>query len=149
VKLECVLGDFIETDINKYGNMFDFVYLEGGIIHYFSEIDEFTKMLYAITKPNGRLILCDMHPYKKLDNLFVTEGDYFNSRLHDNGAPLRNCFSKEEQEAFPKISVRYYTMSEIINSVIASGFMLKEFTEHPHYKEPKHPMEFTIIADKK
>jgi 2-polyprenyl-3-methyl-5-hydroxy-6-metoxy-1,4-benzoquinol methylase len=148
VKLEYVLGDFIETDINKYGNMFDFLYLEGGIIHYFSNIDEFTKMLYAISKSNGRLILCDMHPYRKLDNLFVTEGDYFDSRLHDNDAPLRTVFPEEEQEAFPKISVRYYTISEIINSVIASGFMIKEFIEHPHYKDPARPMEFTIIADK-
>ena len=148
VKLECVLGDFIETDINKYGNMFDFVYLEGGILHYFSDIYAFTKMLYAITKPNGRLILCDMHPYRKLDKLFVTEGDYFDSRLHDNDAPLRINFPDEEREAFPKISVRYYTMSEIINSVISSGFTLKKFIEHPHYKEPKRPMEFTIIADK-
>jgi len=148
VKLEYVLGDFIETDITKYGNMFDFVYLEGGIIHYFSEIEEFTKMLYAITKPNGRLILCDVHPYRKLDNLFVTEGDYFDSRVHDNDAPLRNCFPEKEQEKFPKISVRYYTISEIINSVIASGFTLKEFIEHPYYKEPTRPIEFTIIADK-
>jgi len=68
VKLECVLGDFIETDINKYGNMFDFLYMEGGILHYFSDLDAFTKILYAITKPNGQMILCDAHPYRKLES---------------------------------------------------------------------------------
>jgi len=148
VKLEYVLGDFIETDINKYGNMFDFLYMEGGILHYFSDIDAFTKMLCAVTKPNGRLILCDMHPYRKLDISERTEGDYFDIRLHEAGAPLRGVFPEEEQQAFPKILTRLYTISEIINSVISSGFTLKEFIEHPNYKDPKRPMEFTIIADK-
>jgi len=148
VKLEYVLGDFCETDIEKYGNMFDFLYMEGGIIHHFSEIDEFFRILYAITKPNGRLILCDFHPYSKLDNLFVTKGDYFDSQLHNSGAPLRVFFPEEEQEAFPKVSVRYFTISEILNSVISSGFTLKEFIEHPHWDDAKRPVEFTIIADK-
>ena len=148
VKIEYVLGDFCEINLAQYGNMFDFVYLEGGIIHYFSDIDAFTKMLYAITKPNGQLILSDAHPYRKLNNLELTNGDYFDSGLHEAGAPLRNCFAEEEQKAFPKISVRYYTMSEIINSVIASGFTLKEFIEHPHWEDSKRPVEFTIIAYK-
>jgi len=68
--------------------------------------------------------------------------------MRETHAPLQSVFSEEEQKEFPKISVRYYTLSEIINSVISSGFTLKEFIEHPHYQEPKRPMEFTIIADK-
>jgi 2-polyprenyl-3-methyl-5-hydroxy-6-metoxy-1,4-benzoquinol methylase len=150
VNLECVPGDFIETDIIKYGSMFDMLYMEGGILHYFSDIDAFTKTLYAITKPGGRMILCDMHPYRKLDVLGLTEGDYFDTRLHYNGAPLRGFAPEEEQDAFPKILVRLYTISEIINSVINAGFTLKEFTEHNYkeYKDGKIPPEFTIIADK-
>jgi len=148
VKLECVLGDFIETDIIKYGDMFDFVYMEGGILHYFSDLDAFTKTLYAITKPGGRMILCDAHPYRKLLFPELTDGDYFDSSLHNANAPLRSVAPEEEQDAFPKILARYYTISEIINSVINAGFTLKEFIEHPHYQEPKRPMEFTIIADK-
>ena len=147
VKIEYVLGDFIETDIVKYGNMFDFLYMEGGILHYFSDIDAFTKTLYAITKPNGRIILCDFHPFRKREGSVaeLTGGDYFDTRLHESEPPLRLCFPEEEQKAFPKILTRYYTLSEIINSVISSGFVLKEFIEHPY---SKHPAEFTIIADK-
>jgi len=150
VKLECILGDFCETDIEKYGNMFDFLYMEGGILSYFSKIDEFTKILYAITKPNGQLILCDSHPYRKINGSVseYTGGDYFDSRLHNAGAPLRVFFPEKEQAAFPKILVRYYNMSEIINSVISSGFTLKEFIEHPHGEDKKRPIEFTIIACK-
>lgn len=148
VKIEYVLGDFCETDVAKYGNMFDFVYLEGGILHYFSEIDAFTKMLYAIMKSNGQLILCDAHPYRKINGLEQTDGDYFDSHLYNADAPLRVFVPEEEQDAFPKILVRYYTISEIINSVIASGFTLEEFIEHSHWEDKKRPVEFTIIAYK-
>ena len=151
VKLDYVLGDFIETDVAKYGNMFDILYMEGGILHYFSDIDAFTQILCAITKPGGRMILCDFHPYRKLFSTELTDGDYFDSRLHNAGAPLRTCAPEEEQDAFPKILVRYYNISEIINSVINAGFTLKEFIEHNYqeYKDGKIPTEFTIIADKK
>jgi SAM-dependent methyltransferase len=150
VKIEYILGDFCETDITKYGNVFDFVYLEGGIIHYFSDIDIFMKMLCAITKPNGRLILSDFHPYRKINGNASehTDGNYFDSRLYNADAPLRVCFPEEEHEAFPKLLLRYYTMSEIINSVISSGFVLKEFIEHPQWNDATRPAEFTIIAHK-
>jgi SAM-dependent methyltransferase len=150
VKLEYVLGDFCETDVARYGNLFDFLYMEGGIIHYFSDIDIFTKTLYAITKPGGQLILCDFHPYRKINGLEQTGGDYFDSRLHNAGAPLQNFAPEEEREAFPKILLRYYTIGEILNSVIGSGFVLKEFTEHniAEYKDGKVPTEFTIAAHK-
>lgn len=39
-------------------------------------------------------------------------------------------------------------MSEIINSVINSGFMLKKFDEHPAWTNEKIPGEFTIVASK-
>ena len=150
VKLEYVLGDFIETDVVKYSNMFDFVYTEGGIIGYFSDIDAFTKMLYAITKQGGQLILSDFHPFRKIIDVETSNGDYFDSRLYDSNAPLRIFAPEEEQDAFPKILKRIYTISEIINSVIISGFTLCEFLEHNYteYKEGKIPAEFTIVANK-
>ena len=89
VKLEYVLGDFTETDIDKYGETFDFLYMEGGILHYFSDLDAFVKALYAITKPNGQLVLCDFHPYRKINGNAsqYTNGDYFDSGLYDTHAP--------------------------------------------------------------
>lgn len=48
----------------------------------------------------------------------------------------------------PKCSYRKYTISEIINSVINSGFMLKKFDEHPAWTNEEIPGEFTIVASK-
>lgn len=148
VNIEYILGDFCETDLNKYGNIYDIIYAEGGILHYFSDIDMFTKMLYAITKSNGQLILSDFHPYRKINGLKQTENNYFDNQIHIGNVAYHGFFEQEEQEAFPKCSLRYYTLSEIINSVIASGFALKEFIEHPNFNDNKIPAEFTIIAYK-
>ncbi len=42
--------------------------------------------------------------------------------------------------------LRFYTLSEIINSVIDAGFITKEFNEHPNFVNKKLPVEFTIFA---
>lgn len=48
----------------------------------------------------------------------------------------------------PKCSYRKYTVSEIINSVINSGFTLRKFDEHPAWTNEKIPGEFTVVASK-
>ena len=157
VEIQFVLGDFCETDIAQYGDSFDIVYAEGGILHYFSDIDAFTKMLYSITKPNGQLILNDFHPYKKINptgsemmsSAAQTGGDYFDTQMYYGpGAAYHSFFPQDEQHLFPKTILRHYNLSEIINSVIASGFVIKEFLEHPNYEDKKLPGLFTIVAYK-
>lgn len=155
VHIQYVLGDFCETDLIEHGETFDIVFCEGGIIHYFSDIDKFTRMLYSITRAGGQLILSDFHPYRKINHsgsammsVSQTDGDYFDSRLHNVNVAYQGFFSQDEQESFPKCLCRFYTMSEIINSVIASGFLLKEFLEHPNFEDRKLPGLFTIIAYK-
>ncbi|VWX34600.1 hypothetical protein EXIGUO9Y_190061 [Exiguobacterium oxidotolerans] len=37
-------------------------------------------------------------------------------------------------------------MSEIVNSVIRSGFMLAQLDEHPGWKGENIPWEFTLVA---
>lgn len=48
-----------------------------------------------------------------------------------------------------KCSYRKYTISEIINSVINSGFVLKKFNVHPAWTNSRILGEFTIIANKR
>ncbi len=156
VDINYVLCDFCELDINEYGGQFDIVFAEGGIIHYFSDIDAFTTILYSITKADGQLILSDFHPYRKINPYGSTvnsaaehtDGDYFETKLHNANVAYQSFFEQEEQSLFPKCLCRYYTLSEIINSVISSGFVIKEFLEHPSFEDHKIPEMFTIIANK-
>jgi 2-polyprenyl-3-methyl-5-hydroxy-6-metoxy-1,4-benzoquinol methylase len=151
VNIQYVVDDFYDVDMNIYSNCFDVVYSEGGILHYFSEIDKFTENLFKITKYNGKLILSDFHPFRKTDpesNAYQTGGDYFDSKIHKGDVAYKSFFPKEDADGFPDCSLRFYTLSEIINSVIKAGFVIKEFNEHPNWNNSKLPGEFTIIADK-
>ena len=152
VRMEYVLGDFCEADLNKYADVFDIVYAEGGVIHYFSDIAAFANTLYAIIKPAGRLILSDFHPYRKTigtGSAAPTDGDYFDARLHSVNVPYRGFFSQAEQDAFPQCLLRFYTLGEIVNAVIAVGFVLDELAEHPSFENGKLPGAFTIIAHRR
>ena len=156
VSIRYILGDFCETDLAEHGEAYDIVYAEGGIIHYFADIGAFTETLFAITKTGGQLILSDFHPYRKVNrsgsammSVPETGGDYFDTRLHRAKVAYQSFFPPEEQDSFPKCLCRFYTVSEIINAVIASGFTLQAFLEHPNYEDPKLPGLFTMIANKK
>jgi len=49
---------------------------------------------------------------------------------------------------FPAVSIRLYTLSEIINSLISAAFKLDRLDEHRGWKNENIPWEFTIVARK-
>lgn len=57
-------------------------------------------------------------------------------------------FEESTRKQMPRCSYRKYTVSEIINSVINNGFMLKKFDEHPAWTNEDVPGEFTVVASK-
>lgn len=152
VSLNYEVCDFIETDLRRYGNSFDIAYLEGGILHYFHDIEQFCNVLYNIIKPSGKLILSDFHPFRKIlangNNAKVTDGNYFDCGVYNSDVAYKSYFPSEDQTKFPDCSLRFYTLSEIINALIHAGFNIKEFVEHPHWQDSKIPGEFTVIAVK-
>ena len=156
VKIQYVVGDFCEINLAQFGNLFDIVSAEGGILHYFSDLNAFTNALYRITKQGGQLILSDFHPFRKINpsgscmmSVYrSTGGDYFDSRIHNGDVAYQSFFEPDEQALFPKCSLRYYTISEIINAVIRAGLTVKEFIEHPNFEDKKLPAEFTVVAGK-
>jgi len=155
VEINYNVGDFCEIDLTEYDCYFDIAYSEGGILHYFADIDCFMSKIFSILKNNGQWILSDFHPFRKINrtgssmmSVAQTEGDYFDVRIHKGNVAYKNFFKKEEQDAFPDCSLRFFTLSEIINAVIKAGFVIKEFHEHPNFEDKKLPGEFTIIACK-
>ena len=66
VPLNYEVCDIVEIDLNKYSEYFDVAFMEGGILHYFHDIDEFMKMMHSILKPGGKIICSDFHPFNKI-----------------------------------------------------------------------------------
>ncbi|WP_211750450.1 methyltransferase domain-containing protein [Paenibacillus sp. Marseille-Q4541] len=139
--------DIYDMDLNKYKGFFDVLYLEGGILHYFGDIDKLMSILYGLLKNGGVMILSDFHPLRKC---ILSDGEtgYFDTEIKNGDVAYKSFFDEQEQIDFPDVSVRSYTLSEIINSVLSNGFQLKKFDEHRGWKNENIPWEFTILAEK-
>lgn len=149
------LCDFCEVDDMTYGKKFDYAYAEGGVLHYFHDLPLFFRKVHSILKNNGLFIMSDYHPFQKtcfvdkpLRNVELTEGNYFDDRVHIGHVPYLKYFPEEERSNFPSCRLRFYTLSEIFNAVIREGFVITEFREHSQKDNHKIPHEFTIIAKK-
>ena len=151
VDLNFEVCDILEIDMEKYGNNFDVVFMEGGVLHYFHDIDEFMRIMYSLLKNNGKMICSDFHPFTKIKDMLNLEQpamSYFSKEIFEGEMAHARFYEKEIREQMPKCSYRKYTISEVINAVIDNGFVLRKFDEHPAWTDSKVPGEFTIIADK-
>ncbi len=152
VGIDYVVGDVLEIDLQKYGGYFDVVFMEGGILHYFHDIDEFMRIMCALLTPGGKLICSDFHPFTKINDALDFEMpsmSYFFSEVYEGEMAHARFYDEETRSRMPKCSYRKYTISEIINAIIRSGLTLKQFDEHPSWANEKLPGEFTAIAVKK
>ena len=152
VNIEYIVGDVLDINIHEYKDSFDVVFMEGGILHYFHNINDFMKIMNRLLKPGGKLICSDFHPLNKVLDVLKLElpvGSYFSTEVYEGEMAHARFYSKDIREQIPLCSYRKYTLSEIINSVIRSDFILRQFDEHPSWENDKVPGEFTLIANKK
>ena len=149
VRIGFEVCDILEIDLEKYGGYFDIVFMEGGILHYFHNIDEFMAMMQSLLKPGGKMICSDFHPFTKINdslNLQRPTMSYFSTEIYEGEMAHARFYPEEIRNQMPKCSYRRYTMSEIVNSIIRSGFSLKQLDEHPAWENESLPGEFTAIA---
>lgn len=151
VKINYQVCDVLEIDMNNFGNYFDIVFMEGGILHYFHDINQFMNVMYSLLRDNGKMICSDFHPFTKIvDTLGLQQKtvSYFSTDIYEGEMAHARFFDEEIRKAMPLCSYRKYTISEIINAVIRNGFTLKQFDEHPSWENQNLPGEFTLIAVK-
>ncbi len=151
VDIDFEVCDILEIDTEKYGGCFDVVFMEGGILHYFHNIDEFMRIMFALLKKGGKLICSDFHPFTKTADILNFEQpvmDYFSTDIIEGEMAHARFFPEDIRQKMPKCSYRKYTVSEIINSILNSGFHLTKFDEHPAWTNHKLPGEFTATAIK-
>jgi 2-polyprenyl-3-methyl-5-hydroxy-6-metoxy-1,4-benzoquinol methylase len=151
VDINYVIGDVLDIDLKKYAGYFDIVFMEGGILHYFHDIEEFTSLMNMLLKPGGKIICNDFHPFTKIIDVLHLEQPtmtYFSTEIFEFEMAHARFYEEEIRTQMPKCLCRKYTISEIINAVIRCGFTLERFDEHPAWENPDVPGEFTIVAKK-
>lgn len=151
VDIDFVVCDVLDIDMNKYEQYFDVVFMEGGILHYFHDINQFMKRMHQLLKPSGRMICSDFHPFQKITDILEIGQptmSYFSTDVFEGEMAHARFFSDEIRKQMPLCSYRKYTISEIINAVIDNGFILNRFDEHPAWSNENVPVEYTIVARK-
>ena len=149
VHLDFVAGDVMEIDLETYGAAFDVVFMEGGILHYFHDIDAFMRLMFALLRPGGRMICSDFHPFTKIADILHFEQptmSYFSQEIFEGEMAHARFYDEEIRRQIPKCHYRKYTISEILNAILNAGFCLKRFDEHPSWENEKLPGEFTAVA---
>lgn len=151
VSIDFEVGDVLEINMEKYRNYFDVVFMEGGVLHYFHDINEFMNIMYSLLKGGGKMICSDFHPFSKVCDLVGAKQpdmNYFSTEVFEGEMAHAPFYDEDIRKQMPKCSYRRYTVSEIINAVIGRGFTLQRFDEYPSWTNSKMPGEFTIVAGK-
>ncbi len=151
VDLNFEVCDILEINIERYGGYFDVVFMEGGVLHYFHDMEEFMGIMYLLLKDSGKMICSDFHPFTKIGDILNFEQptmSYFSTEIFEEEMAHAHFFEENIRKQMPKCSYRKYTISEIINASINSGFTLRKFDEHPAWTNDRLPGEFTIVASK-
>lgn len=151
VQMQFEAVDVMDISLEQYGDFFDVVFMEGGILHYFQDIDAFMEKMYGLLKPGGRMICSDFHPFTKIMDLLELEQpamSYFSTEAFEGEMAHARFYDMEVRRQMPKCIYRKYTISEILNGVLCSGFVLRRFDEHPSWVNEKVPGEFTLVAEK-
>ena len=123
--------------------------MEGGILHYFHDLEAFMRIMYALLKPGGKMICSDFHPVTKIMDTLkmdMPRVGYFTTDIIECEMAHARFYDDEIRKQIPRCRLRKYTISEIINAIIGSGFTLKRFDEHPSWEDRDLPGEFTAIA---
>lgn len=149
IHIQYEVCDVLEIDRSRYGSFFDIVFMEGGILHYFHDINQFMQIMNSLLKPGGKMICSDFHPFVKINdalNQGIPKMSYFSTKIYEGEVAHAHFYEEAFRSQIPKCSLRKYTLSEIINAAIDSGFSIKRFDEHPAWTNPELPGEFTMIA---
>ncbi|GMA62580.1 hypothetical protein [Alicyclobacillus fastidiosus] len=84
--------EFVDDD------KFDFVLMEGGILHYFVDLNALFTVVSKLLVNGGRFILRDYHPTRKLlschDGQMIANGNYFKDTISDGIVPYIHLLSE-------------------------------------------------------
>ena len=160
VRINYIQSNILE--IGKYiGNStFDIEFAEMGILHYFSDLRPFMKIVYEMLKDKGEFIIRDFHPVStklltyrgstaKVRKYKVT-GDYFDTGLEKVEVAFSKFLQNDDDRKYAYI--RKWTLGEIVTAIAESGLFICNLKEEPNQSSDVFdkgiPKTFTIVSRK-
>lgn len=164
VNIKYIVADILEVPEDEVLADFEVVLLELGVLHYFVDLLPLFKVVYDSLKPGGQFILRDYHPFvSKLLNVeegeMIANGDYFNREVIEEDVAYNILLLEEERANLQKVTIRRWTLGEIITAISNAGFHISFLEEEagvswafpsgsPEGIEDKVPGLYTLIAMK-
>ena len=116
---------FVQADAARLESIgdskFDLVCSSNGFFVWIADLRAVFDETYRVLRPGGHYVFCDVHPFQR--------------PLEDQTLPLKvwksywdtGPFEDERSNTFEF----HWTLSDVLNSAIASGFVLRRMLEHP------------------
>jgi 2-polyprenyl-3-methyl-5-hydroxy-6-metoxy-1,4-benzoquinol methylase len=144
-----VMIDYLVSDVMLATELglaadFDWVVLELGILHYHQDLRAFFALCASMTAPGGRLLLNEFHPVQRKLFSALGAGDYFDASLVVGAVPYPPGLDAPPETC----EYRFYTLAEMLTAVLAAGWRIDWFEEHPDWDDAKLPGTFTLVATK-
>jgi 2-polyprenyl-3-methyl-5-hydroxy-6-metoxy-1,4-benzoquinol methylase len=164
VEINYLVSDALNIPADEKRSDYDFVLLEVGVLHYFTNLNSLFKLVYSLLSPGGRFILRDYHPMvSKLLSVegkqVVADGAYFDDGLKEVEVAYSFLLPEDERVKLKKNTIRRWTLGEVVTGVIRAGLPLETLEEEagirwafpqdsPEGIEERIPGVFTIMAKK-
>lgn len=153
VPLRYVVSDVLALPPEELTADYDLALMELGILHYFVDLMPLFRVVAALLRPGGRLVLQDFHP---VSTKLITSrgkkhkvtGNYFDSSLVETAIAYSEYLSADEQA--PSVRLRKWTLGEVVTAVAGAGLCLQVLEEEPNHKldDIGLPKTFTLVARK-
>lgn len=160
VSINYILGDVLELADKIPLEMYDVVFAEMGILHYFTDLKPFMSVVNKLLKKGGTFIIRDFHPVStklitsrgttaKVRKHKVT-GDYFDTSIEEKNISYSKYL--EGNKSF-KVYLRRWNLGEIVTAIADEGLFIKSLREEPNMSSEVFdkgiPKTFTIVANRK
>lgn len=159
VKIEYILSDVLKISEEQITGDYDIVFAEMGILHYFTDLKPFMKIIHSLLGSKGIFVIRDFHPVstKLIKSRGSTakvrkhkvEGDYFDTSLEEKDIAYSKYLNDGETE---KVLLRKWNLGEIVTAVASEGLIIKSLDEEPNLSSDVFdkgiPKTFTLVAGK-
>ncbi|WP_042169462.1 class I SAM-dependent methyltransferase [Paenibacillus gorillae] len=163
VELRYIVADVLQLPLHELANQYDVVYMEHGILHYFTDLRPLFHVVHRLLEAGGILILQDFHPVstKLITSKGTTAnirkhkvtGDYFDTALIEREVSHSKYLDSEHRdEAAHKVYLRNWTLGEIITAIASEGLTIEVLEELPNLSSEVFdkgiPKTYTLVVRK-
>ncbi|WP_408008738.1 class I SAM-dependent methyltransferase [Pseudalkalibacillus sp. A8] len=154
VNIQYEVSDVLSFKGEGSEDLYDFVLMELGVLHYFINLEPLVRVIHRLLKPGGQLVLHEFHP---ISTKLITSkgkkhkvsGNYFDPMIENRQVAFSKYSSERESEK-AQVLQRKWTLGELITAVADIGLVVKTLDEEPNQKvhDIGIPKLFTLVAQK-